>query len=87
MLIKKRIFLTFSCKACLVTLRDRLLYICDALWDWYHLYNLKNMNSTHGGGLLLVVAGCSLYYSLGVFHVSKIVQMVPNPPKHHMCLT
>ena len=28
--------------------------ICGALRDWYHLYNLKNVENTHGGVLILV---------------------------------
>ena len=44
----------------------------------YHLYHLKNVKNTHGGVLLLV----TLHTFMGVFHIFKIVQMVPNRAKH-----
>ena len=54
---------------------------------WYHLYNLKNVKSSHRGVLLLVklqaTAATLLKVTLlhGCFHVLKIVQMVPSRPK------
>ena len=45
---------------------------------YYHLYHLKNVKNTHGGVLLLV----TLHTFMGVFHIFKIVQMVPNRAKH-----
>ena len=47
---------------------------------WYHLYNLKNVKNTHGEMLPLA----KLLSSMGVFHVFKIVQMVPNRAIHHI---
>ena len=45
---------------------------------WYHLHNLKNVENTHGGVLLLVKL-----HSMGVFHIFKIVQMIPNLTTHN----
>ena len=36
---------------------------------WYHLCNLKNVKNTHGG---------VLHFSMGVFHVFQMAQMVTN---------
>ena len=51
---------------------------------WYHLYNVKNMKSTHRGVLLLIKLQASVYSftksiipSMSAFQVFKIVQMVP----------
>ena len=35
-------------------------YICDALRDLVHLYNLKNVKNAHGGVLFLVKLQASL---------------------------
>ena len=42
---------------------------------WYHLHNLKNVKNTHQGVFLLVL---NVDFSMDVFHVFWIVQMVPN---------
>ena len=50
---------------------------------WYHLYNLRNVKNTHGGCYFL--QSCRLQHcSMGIFHVFKFVQMVPNRAKHHI---
>ena len=59
---------------------------------WNHSYNFKNMKNTHGGVLLLVelqpftriLAFNFLKSSMGVFHIFKIVQMVPDRARHHI---
>ena len=40
---------------------------------WYYLYNFNNVKNTH--------LCWKYHYFLGVFHVFKIVQMVPNRAK------
>ena len=57
---------------------------------WNHLYSLKNVKSTHGGVLTLVklqTEACNFTKIntplWGVFHVFKIVQIVPNRATHH----
>ena len=56
---------------------------------WYHLYNLKKETSNQGGVILLVklqALACNFtkyHSSMGVSHVFKIVQMVPNRAKRH----
>ena len=54
----------------------------------YPLYNLWNLKNTHGRVLLLVKLQASAYSftkkkysSIGVIHVVRIVQMVPNRAK------
>ena len=55
---------------------------------WYHFYNFKNVERTHGGVILLVIATLlKASLSMGVFYFFKIVQMVPNSAKHHKCWT
>ena len=50
---------------------------------WYHLYNLKNMKNTHGGVLILQPATLlKLTLPMGVFHLFKILQIVPNHTTH-----
>ena len=60
---------------------------------WYHLYNFKNVKNIHGRVLLLVKLQAfslklyeKLHSAMGVFHVFKILQMVPNPVTHHIVL-
>ena len=53
----------------------------DVLHDLYHLHNLKNVKNTHGGVLLLV------HFSIGLFHLFKIAQMVPNRGKLHLYIS
>ena len=52
---------------------------------WYCLYNFKNVKNTHGGvPLLAKLQPATLlkqHSSMGVFHVFKIVQMVPKRAK------
>ena len=47
---------------------------------WYHLYNFKKVNNTHGGVLLLL----KILHLHGCFCVFWIVQMVPNRATHHI---
>ena len=49
---------------------------------WYHLHNLKDVKSTHGGVLILVKLQAEAS-PMGVFHVFKIVQMAPNHATPH----
>ena len=62
---------------------------------WYHFYNFKTVKNRYGGLLLVKlqarrsvtlskVAGFKLQSSTPVFHVFKIVRMVPNRAKHHI---
>ena len=55
---------------------------------WYHLYNFKKVKNTHGGVILLAKA-CNYTTSNTLqrvfFAFFKIVQMVPNRAKHHIC--
>ena len=54
---------------------------------WYHLNNLKNVKNTHEGVLLLQAKASSFTKNntpSWVFHIFKIVQMVPNRAKHHI---
>ena len=58
----------------------------------YHFYNLKNVKNMHEGEILslnLQAEACSFtkeyHSSMDVFPVYKIVQMVPNRAKHHIC--
>ena len=44
---------------------------------WYHLYNLKNVENTHGGVLLLVKLQNWAFLRL------QMVQMIPNRATHH----
>ena len=55
---------------CQAMIKENSVMLCAI---WYHLYNLKNVKNTHGG---------EKYFSMGVFHVFKIVQMVPNRATH-----
>ena len=48
-----------------------LLYVMRCA-IWYNLNNLKTVKNTHGEVLLLA------HSSMGVFHIYKILQMVPN---------
>ena len=44
------------------------LFLIDTICSsWYHLYNLKNVKSTHGGVLLLTLLKVTIF--LGCFHV------------------
>ena len=49
---------------------------------WYHLYNFKDVKHTHGGVFRLVKLQAQAS-SMSIFHVFKIVQMVPNRVTHH----
>ena len=71
--------------------RDRDIFerLCTM---WNHFYNLKNVKKTNGGKILLVklhFATCNFNKSktlptIGVLHVFKIGEMVPNRAKHHI---
>ena len=54
-------------------MNDKYVMLCTIL---YHLYNLKNMKNTHGGVLL--------FFSMGIFRVFQIVQMLPNRGRRHI---
>ena len=57
---------------------------------WYHLYDFKNVKSTHGGVLLFVTLqteACNFTKSNIPPWVFWIVQMVPNRATHHMKLS
>ena len=54
------------------------------------ILQFKNHENTHEGVLLLVKLQAShklqdWHSSMGSFYIFKIVQMVPNCPKHHIC--
>ena len=60
----------------------RIDTLCEMLCViWYHLYNLKNVKTTHGGMFLLVTLlhGCFTYF--------KIVQMIPNCATDHIFIS
>ena len=71
--------------------RDRDIFerLCTM---WNHFYNLKNVKKTNGGKILFVklhFATCNFNKSktlptIGVLHVFKIGEMVPNRAKHHI---
>ena len=59
----------------------------------YHLYKSKNVKNTHRGVLPLVTLQASAYNFAKTntppwvfFHLFKIVQMVPNRAKRHICV-
>ena len=53
---------------------------------WYHTYNLKIVNDTHGGVLLLVKLQAKIKSNTPpcVFFTFKIMQMIPNRTKHQL---
>ena len=60
---------------------------CDALRDLVSLYNVRNVKNTHGGVLLLEAYNFTKNNTPPwvFFTFFKIVQMVPNRAKHHVC--